>query len=234
VQVTGFWMGKFAVTQAQWDQVAALPKTTKARYSLYADPADFKGAKRPVEMISWGWAVEFCNQLSCKTGRPYRLPSEAEWEYACRGGTTTPFHFGETITTDLANYNGSYSYGNAPQGESRSQTTQVGIFPPNGFGLYDMHGNVHEWCADVWNESYERAPTDGTAQNIGSERRDPYHAQRVSQLLRGGSWLNGPWSCRPAARLKCPRFGRTAAIGFRVVCSVSSPLQREGQRYGSR
>ena len=223
VKVPEFWMGKFAVTQAQWDRVAALPKI---KTNLNADPSNFKGAKRPVEKISWEQAVEFCNRLSCKTGKSYRLPSEAEWEYACRAGTTTPFHFGETITTDLANYNGDYSYGNAPQGESRSQTTEVGIFPANGFGLYDMHGNVYEWCADIWNESYEWAPTDGTAQDIGSELRDPHHVQRVSQLLRGGSWLNCPWICRSAARSKLMRGGYTAVIGFRVLCSVSSTLHR--------
>ena len=202
-------MGKFAVTQAQWDQVAALPKTTKARYSLYADPADFKGAKRPVEMISWGWAVEFCNQLSCKTGRPYRLPSEAEWEYACRAGTTTPFYFGETITTDLVNYDGKYPYGSAPEGEYREQTIDVGKFPPNSFGLYDMHGNVWEWCLDVCNDNYQGAPKDGSAWLTGKDNN--------IKLLRGGSWIFNARNCRSAYRSYNARANRYNDVGFRVV-----------------
>jgi formylglycine-generating enzyme required for sulfatase activity len=112
------------------------------------NPSDFKGEKRPVEKVSWDEAVEFCNKLSQKTRKTYRLLSEAEWEYACRAGTTTPFYFGNTITPDLANYNGNDPYGAAPKGLYRQQTTDVGSFPPNSFGLYDMHGNVWEWCSD--------------------------------------------------------------------------------------
>ncbi|MEH2434535.1 MAG: SUMF1/EgtB/PvdO family nonheme iron enzyme [Nostoc sp.] len=134
VKVSGFFMGKYAVTQAQYQAV------------MGNNPSNFKGEKRPVEQVSWDEAVEFCEKLSQKTGNTYRLPSEAEWEYACRAGTTTPFYFGETITTDLVNYDGNYPYGSAPKGEYREQTTDVGKFPPNSFGLYDMHGNVWEWC----------------------------------------------------------------------------------------
>jgi formylglycine-generating enzyme required for sulfatase activity len=141
VKVPSCFMGKFEVTQAQWAAVAKLPKV---KIDLNPDPAYFKGAKRPVERVSWLEAVEFCDRLSQKTGRLYRLPSEAEWEYACRAGTTTPFHFGATITTDLANFDGNYTYAAAPKGKYLKQTTEVGSFPPNSFGLYDLHGNVYE------------------------------------------------------------------------------------------
>ena len=161
VTVPPFCMGKFAVTQAQWQAVAAL---AKVKMELNPDPSGFKDAKRPVEKVSWYEAVEFCDRLSQKTGKQYRLPSEAEWECACRAGTKTPFHFGETISTDLANYCGqdrkvgdtTYpgSYGKGVKGAYREQTTDVGSFSPNAFGLYDMHGNVWEWCLDHWHQNY--------------------------------------------------------------------------------
>jgi serine/threonine protein kinase len=122
--------------------------------------------------------VPICEKLSQKTGKTYRLPSEAEWEYACRAGTTTPFYFGETITTDLVNYNGNSTYASAPKGQYRQQTTPVGSFPPNAFGLYDMHGNVWEWCQDHWHDNYNGAPTDGSAWTDDNDNR--------SRLLRGG------------------------------------------------
>jgi formylglycine-generating enzyme required for sulfatase activity len=145
VTVQPFFMGRYPVTQAQWRAVAALPQVNK---ELDPNPSYFKGDDRPVERISWYDALEFCARLNFRINftaeRDYRLPSEAEWEYACRAGTTTPFYFGETITTDLANYRGNSTYGNAPQGEYREETTTVGSFPPNAFGLYDLHGNVWE------------------------------------------------------------------------------------------
>ncbi|MFM6254295.1 MAG: formylglycine-generating enzyme family protein, partial [Dolichospermum sp.] len=118
---------------------------------------------RPVEFVSWHEAVEFCARLSRIENKVYRLPTEAEWEYACRAGTTTPFHFGETITTDLANYCGYYTYGDGSKGQYREKTTDVGSFPPNPFVLHDMHGNVWEWCQDDWHENYINAPDDGSA-----------------------------------------------------------------------
>ncbi len=158
VTVQPFFMGRYPVTQAQWRAVAALPQVNK---ELDPNPSYFKGDDRPVERISWYDGLEFCARLNFRinftAGRDYRLPSEAEWEYACRAGTTTPFYFGETITTDLANYDGNYTYGNAPKGEFRQETTTVGSFPPNAFCLYDMHGNVWEWCADTWHDNYEGA-----------------------------------------------------------------------------
>ncbi|MFM7364652.1 MAG: SUMF1/EgtB/PvdO family nonheme iron enzyme, partial [Cuspidothrix sp.] len=156
VTVPSFFMGKYPLTQAQYQAI------------LGKNPSSFKGNNRPVETVSWDDAVAFCQKLSQKTGKNYQLPSEAQWEYACRAGTTTPFYFGETITTDLVNYNGDYPYGNAPKGEYRQQTTNVGSFPPNAFGLYDMHGNVWEWCEDDWHKNYINAPTNGSTWNSRS------------------------------------------------------------------
>ncbi len=209
VTVKSFFMGKYPITQAQWRAVATLPKVKR---DLKRDPSDFKGDNRPVEQVSWYDAVEFCQRLSKKTGREYRLPSEAEWEYACRAGTTTPFHFGETITSELANYHATYTYAIEPQGEYREETTPVGSFPPNGFGLYDMHGNVWEWCADNWHDDYKGAPTDGSAWTTGGDS--------LSVVLRGGSWINYPLLCRSAYRYGDLR-GRDVIVnyvGFRVVC----------------
>lgn len=208
VKIAAFFLGKHPVTQAQWSAVAAFPKV---RLDLDPDPANFKGSDRPVEQVSWLQAVEFCERLSRKTKRIYRLPSEAEWEYACRARTTTPFHFGETITTDLVNYDGSHPYGSAPKGEYRQKTTAVGSFPPNQFGLYDMHGNVWEWCVDHWHENYEGAPNDGTAWLTDNEAS--------TRLLRGGSWLSTAWFCRSASRFRSLPDGRNFRIGFRVACS---------------
>jgi formylglycine-generating enzyme required for sulfatase activity len=178
--------------------------------------SSFSGAKRPVEQVSWNNAVEFCQKLSQKTGREYRLPSEAEWEYACRGGTTTPFHFGETITTELANYDGTVNYASEPKGQYRQETTEVGSFPPNSFGLYDMHGNVWEWCQDDWHDNYANAPKDGSAWTSQSGN---------ANVLRGGSWLNFPQICRSASRYRYNFNWEVLdrirnGIGFRVVCVV--------------
>ncbi len=234
VTVPPFFMGKYAVTQAQWKTVANLPQVNR---ELNPDPSYFKGANRPVESVSWYDAVEFCARLSQHTGKPYRLPSEAEWEYACRAGTTTPFHFGETITTDLANYDGtddkdgkwSGSYGQGPKGIYRQETTPVGSFGvANAFGLYDMHGNVWEWCADPWHDGYQGAPTDGTVwdENCNDNRYQKYvdllvntEGDNQARLLRGGSWNNNPRNCRSAIRNYFNAPGNVnLVIGFRVVC----------------
>jgi formylglycine-generating enzyme required for sulfatase activity len=210
VTVQPFFMGKYQVTQAQWRFVAQLPQVNK---ELKLDPSIFKGDNRPVEQVSWKDAVEFCDRLSQYTGRTYRLPSEAEWEYACRAGTTTPFHFGETITTDLANYNGNQTYGQGSKGVYRQETTKVGSFGvANNFGLYDMHGNVWEWCQDHWHSNYEDAPTDGSAW-LDIEKSNNI------RLLRGGSWYNVPVFCRSAYRFNGYLDAFSYDIGFRVVCS---------------
>ena len=200
VTVPAFFMAKYPVTQQQWQAV------------MGNNPSNFKGLNRPVENVSWNDAVAFCQKLSQKTGKNYRLPSEAEWEYACRAGTTTPFYFGETITTDLANYDGNQAYGYGPKGVYRQQTTDVGIFPPNAFGLYDMHGNVWEWCQDVWHENYKGAPTDGSAWTSRGNSN--------LRLLRGGGWYSYPWICRSAHRIYYDPGNRSRNIGFRIGISL--------------
>lgn len=206
VIIQPFFMGKFPVTQAQWQAVASFPKVN---IDLDPDPSYFKGANRPVEQVSWFEAIEFCARLSKAAGRKYRLPSEAQWEYACRAGTTTSFHFGETISPDLANYDGNYTYASGSKGIYRRQTTEVGRFSANTFGLYDMHGNVREWCADHWHDSYEGAPTDGSVWL--SENENNY------RMLRGGSWYLNPWNCRSASRNGYIPDDHHDNLGFRVV-----------------
>jgi len=225
VNVSAFCMGKYPVTQAQWRFVVELPQVDR---DLKANPSRFKGDTHPVEQVSWYDAVEFCARLSAYTKRPYRLPSEAEWEYACRAGTTTPFYFGETITTEVVNYNGtddkngkwSGSYGQGPKGEYRQTTTPVEEFgSANPFGLCDMHGNVLEWCQDHWHSSYEGAPTDGRAWI------DKDAEENAARVIRGGSWINNPVNCRSAYRFN--HFPRVTYyfIGFRVVCSSPRTLK---------
>jgi formylglycine-generating enzyme required for sulfatase activity len=224
VTIQPFYMGKYAATQAQWKAVAKLPKI---KFDLADDPSRFKGNNRPVEQVSWYQAVEFCARLSKNTGHNYRLPSEAEWEYACRAGTTTPFHFGQTITTDQVNYDGNYTYGNSRKGIYRAETVDVGTFPPNAFGLYEMHGNVWEWCADPWHDSYKGAPNDG---RVWDEKDNDNRYQNSmdllvksgnddrTRLLRGGSWYDSPRFSRSALRGGDAPDTRLYNNGFRFVC----------------
>ncbi|NEQ82154.1 MAG: formylglycine-generating enzyme family protein [Moorea sp. SIO2I5] len=218
VTIQPFFLGKYLVTQAQWRAVAKLPKVNR---DLNPDPSYFPGDNRPVEQVNWYDAMEFCDRLSQYTGRKYRLPSEAEWEYACRAGTTTPFHYkdttpfhyGETITGLLANYNASYTYAEEKEGEYREETTPVGHFPPNGFGLYDMHGNLWEWCADPRHDNYKGAPTDGRIWTKSSNH--------TKYILRGGSWSASPIYCRSAHRdYNFTRDLIKGNVGFRVARGV--------------
>jgi formylglycine-generating enzyme required for sulfatase activity len=206
VTVSPFLMGRYPVTQAQWRAVTSLPEV---RFDLNPDPSCFDGDNRPVEQVNWYEAIEFCARLSAHTGRIYTLPSEAQWEYACRANTVTAFYFGETITTDLANYDGNDTYGAGPKGIYRKATTEVGRFPPNGFGLYDMHGNVWEWCLDQFHDSYEGAPVDGSAWMTGGDSD--------LRILRGGSWFSVPWYCCCAYRNFSDPVSRYDSYGFRVV-----------------
>jgi formylglycine-generating enzyme required for sulfatase activity/tRNA A-37 threonylcarbamoyl transferase component Bud32 len=198
VTLQPFFMGKYTITQEQYEAV------------MGNNPSHFQGKKLPVERVNWHKAVEFCAKLSDKTEKKYQLPSEAQWEYACRAGTTTPFHFGQTITTDLANYNGNstYFYAHALKGEYRKKTTSVGSFPPNAFGLHDMHGNVCEWCEDMYKD-YINSPCNGSSWIELNENR----------LLRGGSWFLSPDNCRSAFRLYNTPVN-AYDFGFRVVCGA--------------
>jgi formylglycine-generating enzyme required for sulfatase activity len=223
VSVRPFLMGRYPVTQAQWKAIANRTDL-KVKTDLDPDPSKFKGDDHPVEQVSWYEAVEFCDRLSRLTSHTYRLPTEAEWEYACRANTETPFHFGETITTDLANYCGEDDkndpeeypghYGRGPKGVYRKTTTPVNHFHPlaNAFGLCDMHGNVWEWCLDHWHDNYEGAPTDGSAWLTENEK--------ASRVRRGGSWVNIPRDCRSACRYYDDPGYRPYDFGFRVLCEA--------------
>jgi formylglycine-generating enzyme required for sulfatase activity/uncharacterized caspase-like protein len=188
VTIAPFWMSKYPITQAQYQAV------------MGKNPSHFKGDRRPVEQVSWHDAIAFCEKLRGKGDRSFRLPSEAEWEYACRAGTETPFCFGDMISTGQVNHSQHYK-----------QTTDVGSFPENAFGLCDMHGNVWEWCADHWHGNYEGAPIDGSAWKTPNDS--------VSRLLRGGSWLVIPDHCRSAGRSNNSPDDANNNIGFRVACS---------------
>jgi eukaryotic-like serine/threonine-protein kinase len=202
VTLKEFYIGQTEITQRQYQAI------------MGENPSKFKANNHPVERVDWNQAKEFCRKLSLKTGKNYTLPSESQWEYACRAGTTTPFSFGETITTKVANYEGNYegkeSYRDEPKGVNRALTTDVMSFPPNAFGVYDMQGNVWEWCADTWNDTYEGAPKDGSVW----DNRSP------NVLLRGGAWSERPELCRSSSRIGNIPEIRVDVFGFRVVCAA--------------
>ena len=212
VRLNAFHLAQTPVTQAQWQEVASWPKV---KLELKMDPAWFKGFNRPIENVNWLEAMEFCHRLSQRFGRAYTLPSEAQWEYACRAGTTTPFAFGETINTKLANFNGTSAYADGPSGEDRRQTTDVASFPANTWGLHDMHGNVWEWCLDLYYSDYHDSPADGSARERG-------WSLFQSRLLRGGSWNYRPSFCRSAFRDYFDPAIRNHDMGFRVCCIHTS------------
>lgn len=193
INLPTFFISRFPITQRQWKVV------------MDNNPAIFIGnADRPVESVSWDDAQAFCRKLAEHTGRPYRLPSEAEWEYACRAGTATPFCFGEAIAANLANYNG-----------ANAATTEVGSYPANGFGLHDMHGNVWEWCADNWHEDYDLLPKDGLAWTQGGDRS--------CRVVRGGSWRDPDHYCRSAKRYHNAANQGDRATGFRLAITLALP-----------
>ena len=209
VNVGEFLMAQTPITQAQWRAVATLPQVYR---TLKPYPSRYMERDSPVDLVNWFDAMEFCSRLSQLTGRHYTLPSEAQWEYACRAGTSTPFAFGATITPELANYNGESTYADGPKGINRGKTTAVGSFPANAWGMQDMHGTVWEWCLDHWHDSYEGAPSDGSAW------LDQDAGENYPRLLRGGSWINDPRNCRSASREHVEPGNTGANIGFRVVC----------------
>jgi formylglycine-generating enzyme required for sulfatase activity len=224
VHLREFFLAQTPITQAQWRAVAQWERQEHEEDELWPEQLDpdlvaklsnpdrFRGDQRPVVNVSWREAMAFCQRLSLRTGKNYTLPSEAQWEYACRAGTTAPFQFGDTISTELANYDGRKTYGDGSEGVFRNQTTDVASFPPNAWGLHDMHGNVWEWCADHWHANYEGAPKDGRAW------LDENANEHQSRLLRGGSWFDGPQLCRSAFRNRYHPEYRLDDGGFRVCC----------------
>lgn len=200
VTIKSFMLGKYLITQGQWKAIMGkLP------------PCRFKGDELLVERVSWNDAQKFCERLSKQTGKNYHLPSETQWEYACRAGTTTPFSFGETLTSDLANYNGEHIFKEEPRGVYFHSTSAGGKYPPNAFGVYDMHGNLMEWCADNWLDDYSVSPRDGNAYQI---QNNPY------RVVRGGSWHDNPELCRSAARIRIAQSDAEEYVGLRVVCDT--------------
>jgi len=198
VNIESFYLGKYEVTQAQYQAI------------MGNNPSSFKGDNLPVEQVSWNEAIEFCKKLSEKTRKTYRLPSEAEWEYAARAGTTTPFAFGETINPRIVNYDGNYPYGQAAKGEYRQKTIVVGsLGVANAFGLYDMHGNVWEWCQDIYQPNYKGAPTNGKAWE--QTTNDNY------RVLRGGSWNGSGKDCSSTLRNFSVSDFLVFDLGFRIV-----------------
>jgi formylglycine-generating enzyme required for sulfatase activity len=199
-----FWLGQFEVTQAQWEAV------------MGANPSFFKNCPQcPVEGVSWDDCQEFIRRLNAKNdGNAYALPTEAEWEYACRAGTTGPFSFGATITPDQVNYDGNYPYGKAAKGVYRGKTIPVGsLNRPNAWGLHDMHGNVFEWCQDRYHENYNGAPTDGRAWEQGSDN---------GRVVRGGSWDDFAGDCRAANRFRFAPDDRDDGVGVRVAVRLAT------------
>jgi formylglycine-generating enzyme required for sulfatase activity len=200
VIIKPFMMSKFLITQRQWKSILGkLP------------PCRFKEDRLPVERMSWKDAQNFCKRLSEATAREYRLPSESQWEYACRAGATTPFHYGETLTVEVANFNGEHVFRQEPRGYYRHVTTEGGTFPPNTFGLCDMHGNLWEWCEDNWMDDYSSSPRDG---NSYQKRDDPF------RVARGGSWHEPPGLCRSASRLRVLQSEADEVMGLRVICDA--------------
>ena len=204
INISPFFISRFPITQRQW------------KILMDNNPAIFIGnGDRPVESVSWEDVQSFSQKLIERSGKPYRLPSESEWEYACRAGTLTAFCFGETIAANLATYNGAMPYKYAPQGESSSSTTEVGSFPANAFGLHDMHGNVWEWCEDNWHDDYDLLPKDGKAWTQGGDRS--------CRVVRGGSWRDPAHYCRSAKRSQSPTNQGDRCTGFRIAVTLAMP-----------
>ena len=182
----------------------------------WRDPGFAQTDRHPVVGVSWQDVQAYLEWLSREAGQVYRLPSEAEWEYACRAGTTTPFSFGKTMTSDQANYDGNYTYAGSAKGVYRKRTVEVGGLPANPWGLHEMHGNVWEWLEDVWHDSYKGAPTDGSAWIDGEGKQSSR-----SRAVRGGSWYNLPWYCRSAVRNRNEPVTRNVNLGCRLSRTVS-------------
>lgn len=214
-----FYLGTHEVTQADFAKVMQDVKNRSA----------FEGDDRPVENIEWTLAKQFCEQLSAlpkekAAGRKYRLPTEAEWEYACRAGTDTAFNFGDSLSSEQANFNGNYPAGGAKKHKYLRQTARVGSYAPNAFGLYDMHGNVSEWCADWYDPKYyssspskdPRGPSSGVVPTKFTNNGD----QNFFVVVRGGCWVDDGRACRSAYRFRAMPKTQYRLIGFRVACDI--------------
>jgi formylglycine-generating enzyme required for sulfatase activity len=199
-----FALGQYLVTFDEYDRFCAATGREKP-----LDDWDWGRGRRPVINVDWYDALAYCVWLSEQTGQSYRLPTEAEWEYACRAGTTTPFYFGDTLNTDQANYDGNTTYGAGRKGQYRKQTTPVGQFPANAWGLYDMHGNVYEWTGSDYDEDYS-----------GAEQRYVDASESSARVVRGGSWNSYPYGLRSAYRLRTTPVARYADRGFRLSRSL--------------
>ena len=220
VRITkSFYMGVYEVTQGEYTEVMHTNPSSFSRAGLLKDaPPDLDCSQLPVENVTWYAAVEFCRRLSesapeKQAGRVYRLPTEAEWEYACRAGSTTVFHYGNTLTATQANFNGKNPFGNAGTGPFLNRTAAVGSYEPNQFGLFDMHGNLHEWCRDRFDRDYYRT----------SQEKDPPGPQTgTSRVIRGGDWYSDARDCRSAFRYADLPEGLFYALGMRVVCELTA------------
>jgi formylglycine-generating enzyme required for sulfatase activity len=227
-----FWMGVYEVTQGEYAKLMGKSRVEGATGHNGWNPGSRFHAKagggpeHPVENIFWRHAVEFCKRLSAlpeekKAGRVYRLPTEAEWEYACRAGTTTPFHFGFSLSSKQANFNGEYPFGKAEKGPYLRQTTKVSSYKPNAWGLYDMHGNVQEWCSDYYDPNYYKTSPKKDPKGPDKGVLPTDYDNEFYRVVRGGSWLDEGRGCRCAYRFRAMPHDGYMIVGFRVVCDVS-------------
>jgi formylglycine-generating enzyme required for sulfatase activity len=214
VTVPKFYISKFPITTALWRKVERLPGTN---WPMNNKPK-FPGDDVPMTCVRWLDAIEFCARLSRATGKHYRFPSEAEWEYACRAGTTTPFAFGETITTEIVNFDRSYECELSKAGLTFGCASPIGHYGvANAFGVYDMHGNVWEWCQDSDHGNYIGAPTDGTAWE---------DEKGGGRICRGGCWSSELTECRSTSRLFANQY-EFNRMGLRVVTTLSGSEESE-------
>ena len=216
---SAYYMATDEVTQGCYEAVTTPERKETDKKISDEYPDEFKGTNNPVVKVSWSDAEKFCKTLGAldvEEGRQYSLPTEAQWEYACRAGTSAPFSFGETISTDQVNYHGDYTYGDGRKGKHRGKTLPVGSLPPNAWGLYDMHGNVSEWCADRYGNYGSAAESDPLGPEEGRAR-----------VLRGGSWRSYPGACRCGFRLRWEERSSSYNVGFRVCCAIPTESLQE-------
>jgi formylglycine-generating enzyme required for sulfatase activity len=224
-----FYLGVYEVTQGEYDKLMGKAreggKYNPWNRGAFFDAKNGGGPDYPMEQVTWGQAVEYCKRLSAlpeekKAGRTYRLPTEAEWEYACRAGTKTAFHFGDALSAKQANFNGNAPYGDAAKGLNLQKTAKVGSYPANAFGLHDMHGNVAEWCADWYDEKYyAKSPKEDPKGPLQGVLPSGYHKE-FFRVVRGGCWLDEARGCRCAYRFRYQPTEPYRLVGFRVACEV--------------